>query len=282
MTRLHRPYANKRGQPPSVTTVLGVLDKPGLPWAAARETALFAVNHPEELVGLLPAAAVDRLYRHHRGVWDHRAALGTLVHQVNEHWVHGEDVDLEAMVAEVQAKGKVWANLPTDTVIAEAGVMVDGLEAFWAAFTPDTISAEDVVRHPDQQNSYIGQNDWRVRMAGERWLLDLKTTGELDPAKGFYPDTWRLQLAAYRYAEEYVDYDDAGEETGTRKVEPVERCGIVHIRSDGSWALLPMQAGGTEHNRFLQLRGIWSWVNKESKTPPVEAHPAPVKEEAVA
>lgn len=302
-TRLHRPYARKKGGPPSVTTILGCMDKPGLSWAAARETAMFAVLHVNEwavpgadqelepgVTVLDEAAAIDRLYRHHRGVWDHRAALGTLVHSVNECWAHGEDVDLEAMVDEVRKGSHVWARMDPAQVLAEAEVMVDGLEAFWSAFRPATISAEDVVRYPGHGGSsgYIGQNDWRVTMFSgdtqkvERWLLDVKTSGKVDPTEGLYPDSWRLQLAAYRYAKEIVDYDDKANETGTRPLEPVDRCGIVHVRADGSWALLPMQAGVEEHSRFLQLRFIWQWVNHDSKTPAVHTLPAPTLEEATA
>ena len=33
---------------PSVSAIVGLLDKPGLAWGAARETAVFAVFHPDE------------------------------------------------------------------------------------------------------------------------------------------------------------------------------------------------------------------------------------------
>lgn len=265
MTRIHRPYARKRGGPPSVTTVLGALDKPGLPWAAARETALFAVNHRDEWEGRTEADAVDRLYRHHRGIWDHRAALGTLVHSVNEMWACGEDIDLETMVLEVQAKGRVWADRATADVLAEAEIMVDGLEAAWTALQPETISVEDVVRYTGggDRQLYIGQSDWRARIAGTSYLIDVKTTGKTEAGEALYWDSWRLQLAAYRNCTELVRYDDGANEIGTEKLARVEAAAILHIRANGDWALLPVAAGQTEMNMFLRLRDLYGWLHKD-------------------
>jgi len=82
----HRPYAKTPGGPPSVTQVLSILSAPGLSWGAARETALYAVHHQDQWSGLRTADAVDSLYKHHRGVWDHRALLGTAIHQINAEW----------------------------------------------------------------------------------------------------------------------------------------------------------------------------------------------------
>jgi len=253
--RLHRPYARKRGGPPSVTTVLGVLDKPGLPWAAARETAMFAVFHMPDWQSLGEADAVERLRKHHRGIWDGRAAMGTLVHQVNEAWAHDETVNIEDAIRDVLDAGRVWRDYTLDELIGEANRYLDGLEKFWTDFQPETLQAEDVVRHPGQ-NSYIGQRDWRCRVNGERWLMDVKTTAQQDDDKGLYPDTWRLQLAAYRYAEERVHYDETGEEIGTEANEPVDHCGIIHLRGDGNYRLYQVPAGRTEMNRSLQLRAI--------------------------
>ncbi len=75
----HRPYARKRGGPPSVTTIIGAQAKDGLQWGAAKENALFAVHHYDEWCDLDQPEAVDRIRKHFKGVWDGRAALGTLV-----------------------------------------------------------------------------------------------------------------------------------------------------------------------------------------------------------
>lgn len=264
--RIHRPYARKPGGPPSVTTVLSVLDKPGLYWASARETATFAVLHQDQWIDLPTDQAVDRIRRHFKGIWDHRAALGTAVHQVNEAWAHGEEVDLNDIIDQVQAENRVWAKMDVGQIFAELSVMVDGLEEAWRALRPETISAEDVVRYSKvERQVYIGQNDWRVRIHGHSYLVDVKTSGQTDPDKGFYPDSWRLQLAAYRGCNEKVLYDDNCDEIHTEPLPPVERCAILHIRANGKWAFLPVAAGGTEHNHFLRLRDLYGWLKSEGK-----------------
>lgn len=272
--KVSRPYAKKRGGPPSVTTVLGILDKPGLPFAAANETASFALHHQDQWIDQPQAEAWDRLRKHHRGLWDGRAAIGNVIHAVNETWTGGEEADLEQIVETARAEKRIWADRTVDHIIAEVDPFLEGLARFWTDFGPVTISAEDVVRHNDRRNSYIGTRDWRARINGERWLLDLKSTAKDDtderPDKGVYADTWRLQLAAYRFAEEVVLYDDKGNETGTKPNEKVDRCGIVHLLPDGRYVLYEMRAGIEEHNRFLQVRSVYEWVRKESKVPTPE------------
>jgi hypothetical protein len=268
----HRPYSRKRGGPPSVTTVLDTLGKPGLSWAAAKETALRAVNHPDTWQQLDNDKAVDYLRVWHRGLWDGRAAVGTAVHRVNEEWTWGNEVDVEQVMLGILAEPrppKIWQGREDETLTELLGY-VDGLEQFWHDFQPDTVATEEVLRHPDKYNSYIGQRDWVCRIDGETALLDIKTTAEPDAEKAIYQDSWRLQLSAYRFAEELVYYDADGTETGTAKSYPIGWCGIVHLRGDGSYQLYRVQAGGSEHTRFLQLRGLYEWVQRESKKPPAE------------
>lgn len=267
MAKVSRPYARKRGGPPSVTTVIGLLDKPGLSFAAANETASFALHHQDQWQDLPEAEAWDRLRKHHRGLWDGRAAMGNLIHAVNEAWCAGQEADLEQLIADVQAEKRIWQERTVDQIIDELDPFLSGLERFWHDFQPETLSAEDVVRHPDRINAYIGTRDWRAAIGGRKLLLDLKSTAKMEEDKGLYFDSWRLQLAAYRYCEEVVLYDDEGNETGTKPNEKVDGCGIVHLRPDGRYELFEVKAAATELNRFLQLRSLYEWVKKEAKDP---------------
>ncbi len=258
--RVHRPYRDKIK---SITTVIGVLDKPGLPWGAANETAAFAVHHQAEWDHLSYADAYDRLRKHHKGIWDGRAAMGTLVHAVAEAWADQGEADVEALVAEVQAAGRIWQHLTPEQVIVEANGFIDGLELWWIDWEPEVLAVEEVVRH-NGQNAYIGTCDLRCLINGETWRIDYKTTGKTEDGKGVYPDSWRLQLAALTYADEIVHYDGA-EETDTEKNFPVSHCGIVLLRGDGRYSFYEVTAGGTEHNRFLQLCGIYDWLQSVKK-----------------
>lgn len=284
-----RPYGGKRGGPPSVTTVLAAMAVPGLPWAAAKETAMFAVEKPEEWQGLAPEDAVARLYRHHRGIWDGRAEMGTLVHAVNEAWTWGEEVDLDTLVDGAANRDKKavksWQGREA-LVVGDLAGYVDGLERFWCDFSPVTVATEEVVRYRrDKKAIYIGQRDWVAELEGlpGRTLIDIKTTAQQDAEKGWYPESWRLQGAAYRYANEIVDYDAEGNETGTRPNYTVERFAILHMRGDGDYELVEYRAAGDEHGTFLRLVTVYEWMTKGAKTPEgVRLNPIAVPNESEA
>ena len=241
-----RPYSRMRGAEPSVTTILGMLDKPGLSWGAAKETALFAVHHQEEWAGLETSAAVDKLRRHHRGVWDAKAAVGSVVHAVNESWITGEVYDIpEDMVARVEP-------------------YVEGLHKFWKDWNPSDFRTEDVVRRP---GVYIGTRDLVGNLGWDRWLLDIKTTAELDPDKGLYGKDWALQLAAYRYAPEVVTFKrDPKGKLEIASVEPnedVDRCGIIHLRGDGEYTLYELDVDAVVYDNFMAMAQLYTALKTE-------------------
>ena len=240
-----RPYARSRKHGPSVTTVLSALGGKNLEWGSSKETAKFAVLHQEEWMHLPEQEAIDLLRRHFRGVWDGRAQVGTIVHSVSEAWSWGEEAEYPDHVEGY----------------------VEGLAQFHMDFAPVTVATEEVVRHVDKLNGFIGQRDWVCDFAGARWLLDIKTTAELDPSKGLYFDSWRLQLAAYRGCEEIVEYDADGNEVAAHPAYPVGRCGVLHLRGDGAYSLYEVQAGATEWNRFLQVIGLHRWLTSEWRKP---------------
>jgi len=142
--------------------------------------------------------------------------------------------------------------------------MANGLTQFWRDIRPETLSWEQVVRYrpgnPDVD--YIGTLDWRAVIKGRPIILDLKTTGSAH-GKGKYFDQWRLQLAAYRYANEAVCYDDADREVSTAVLPDVDGAAIVHLYKDGLCELQPVQAGPREHEVFLALRRVFGWRSDE-------------------
>lgn len=186
-----RPYSRMKSEP-SVTTIIGELNKPGLEWGASKEAAKFAVYGHDEWFGLEDPAAVELIRKHFKGVWDGRAAMGTLVHTVNECWINGESPDLEILVKAVPS----WQNQIPEK-IEEADRYVAGLAKFWNDWEPTEFRSEDVVRSPGQ---YIGTRDLFGRLRGDTYVLDLKTTAEQNAEKGIYGPEWSLQLAAYNHA----------------------------------------------------------------------------------
>lgn len=263
-----RPYARQRKHT-SVTTYLGAMGKDGLQHGAAKETAMFAFDLFDEWRLLEREEAIDRLRKHFIGLWDGRAAMGTLVHEVNERWTWGETADIDELVAEFAGREKrpvkIWQGRER-FVAVEAQGYVDGLERFWTDFQPTTVSTEEVVRRPGDE-SYIGQRDWVADIDGQRTLLDMKTTANQDDAKGYYWDSWRLQLAAYRFAPEIVTYDDEGNETGTLPNYPVDRCGVLHLRGGGHYSFFEVQAGPAELATFDDVCRVHRWQKKGCEQP---------------
>lgn len=268
-----RPYARQRKYK-SVTTLLGAMGKDGLQHAAAKETAAFAFDGFDEWHRLERETAVDRMRKHFVGLWDGRAAMGTLVHSVNEAWTWGETVDIADLVNEAAEREsrpvRIWQGRER-FVVSEVAGYVDGLERFWHDFGPATIATEEVVRDTTCDVPYIGQRDWTadLRVSGEtsRWLLDLKTTANQNEDKGFYWDSWRLQLAAYRLAPEIVLYDDEGTETGTAPNYPVDRCGVLHLRGGGHYAFFEVQAGPAELATFADVCRVHMWMKDGCRKP---------------
>jgi hypothetical protein len=249
-----RPYARIKSEP-SVTTIIGELNKPGLDWGAAKETAMHAVYGHDEWFGLEDKEAVEQLRRHFKGVWDGRAAMGTIVHTVNEAWINGESPDVEMLVKDTPSFAK-----EIDRKTEEANRYVDGLERFWNDWSPSEFRSEDVVRQP---GLYIGTRDLFGRLRGRTTLLDLKTTAQQDAAKGIYGPEWSLQLAAYNHATERVEY--ARDLHGKIQVsdvhdnEKASRCGIVHLRGDGNYVLFDVDAGADQFDAFLRLLDVHLW-----------------------
>jgi hypothetical protein len=267
-----RPYSRIKSEP-SVTTIIGELNKPGLDWGASKEAALYAVYSQDEWQQMEQPDAVDRIRRHFKGVWDGRAAMGSIVHAVNDAWIAGQSPNVEALVKEVPSFEK-----QIDEKVAEANRYVDGLERFWNDWSPTEFRSEEVVRTPGQ---YIGTRDLFGRLRGGTTLLDIKTTAQQDAKKGIYGPEWSLQLAAYNNAREIVTYkrDDKGKvvvDTVTDN-ERAEFTRIVHLRGDGNYVLFDVDAGPDQFDAFLGLLHLHLW--RKNCVSPRPLNPTPNREE---
>ena len=267
-----RPYSKVKGSEPSVTTILGVKNTPGLDWAAAKLTAEYAVLEDtwRDTQAGDTAIEIDNLRRYFRGIWDGRAYMGTLVHKVMEGWAHDKPVNLEALTRE----HRPWDRPEVyPTKVHEVQEYVQGLMCWWEDHKPTEISTEECIRTGGQ---YVGTRDMVCTINGQRWLLDLKTTDhKWDPKqpphkqKGVYTDSWALQLAAYRYATEVVTYKwvDGPKKPelilgGGRLNEPVDRCGVIHLRGDSRYTFYEIPVDIDTYDVFLSLIPIYHWLKK--------------------
>lgn len=172
----------------SVTTIIGVLDKPALLYWASEQAALAAVAQADYLPQRIEAegrAGVVKSLRDARfqKPKDGRTAadLGTAVH---------------AAIEEYAITGK----LPS--VDAEVQPYLDSFDVWAQRFQPAYDAAEFTVYSPTY--GYAGTCDGVFTVDGVRFIVDYKSSAKSFDARGnpatVYPEI-ALQLAGYRYAE---------------------------------------------------------------------------------
>lgn len=214
-----RPYSRDRAYP-SVTTLIGQLDKPGLSWAAAKETAIFCLNRTRELADMDYTDAVDRARRHHRVLWDNAANLGTLTHMAAEAFAAGAAFEAPDDMA--------------DDDFALLDTFIGGLTAWWEKRQPEVLATELIVRR-DQPN-YIGSIDQLALIDGVPTILDFKMTKKVD-GDGYVKE-WELQTGAYGACDTICHYH-AGKLAATLPwtddvLPRAQAAMIVNVMGDGT------------------------------------------------
>jgi len=224
----HR-YSWNGGPPyPSVTTILGVKNKPALVGWAKRETAACAVRNISMLSRMAETggtqAAIEWLKRIPDYQRDVSAELGSRVHAVAEALARGE-----------------FVSIGDDVRSFVAAYRRDFLEAF----APRFLAIEAMVC--SERYEYGGTADAFVEIDGEIWLLDYKT------GAGVYPDS-ALQLAGLARAQ-FMGFP--GDPT-PYPVPAATRFGILHIRPEGA-RLLPVVVDRATVAAFLDARRLFGW-----------------------
>jgi len=206
---------------PSVTNILSVLDKPALPrWAAietAKEAAKLKASLPdmddEEIVASLKSAPWRKA--------DKAADRGTTIHEWLEKAMLGEpvpDLDGEALEYEQAAHG--WLD----------------------AYKPEPVRLECTMF----DHSYAGTADGIVKLNGQNWLIDFKTS------KGLY-ESAALQLAAL-YACRIVANEEGWEDT-----PQIDRVAAVRIGTDGAFEMLEVEYLDEHVKAFRACLKVWEW-----------------------
>lgn len=215
---------------PGVTTILGDgLPKPALIHWAANVTAEYAVNNWDDLEGMKVADRLKILKGARYAEKDAAAKRGTEVHTLAERLVQGHEV----------------------TVPDELAGHVESYLRFLDDWNPTPVLVEATVY--SRPYGYAGTLDLVADLCdGRRWLLDVKTT-----RSGVYGEN-ALQLAAYRYADRYLDADGHPQD-----MPDVDVCGVIWVRADG-YDLVPVQA---DHAALTAFRHV-AVVARASKTLP--------------
>jgi hypothetical protein len=220
---------------PSVTTILGIKDKPALVGWAKRETAACAVRNLDVLERMVrsggPQAATDWLKRIPDYARDASADLGSAVHAAAEGIARGQSGPVAEDVAPFVAAYR---------------------RDFLDVFHPRFIAVEAMVC--SERYEYGGTADAFAEIDGEVWLLDYKT------GAGVYPDT-ALQLAGLARAQ-FIGYPG----DPTRYPVPfATRFGVLHIRPEGA-RLLPVVVNRETVAAFLDARRLFGWDQGPAKT----------------
>jgi hypothetical protein len=195
------------------------------------------------------------------------------LHTINAEWCQGHTVRVADVIAQMRESSKLWRQRAETDIYRDLLPMADGLARVWERLKPETLSWEQVVRYTNPDDAglgYVGTTDWRATIDGAPMLLDLKTTGKTQLGQGKYWDQWRLQLAAYRYANEALIYEGLTLK-GAIELPEVEGCAIVHLYGDGEFQIDGIQAGPAEHEIFLALRRAFSWRERARNTPGKDA-----------
>lgn len=206
---------------PGVTTILGDgLPKPALINWAANATADYAVNNWDNLADMGVADRLKLLKKARYEDRDAAAKRGTEVHDLAEHLLKGEEV----------------------TVPDELRGHVEAYVRFLDEWQPTPVVVERPV--VNYTYGYAGTLDMVVDLPdGRRVLADIKTT-----RSGIYGET-ALQLAAYRYAEVYIDGDSE------IPMPEVHDTWGIWVRADG-YEVVPLIADAKTFDDFRRVAAV--------------------------
>jgi hypothetical protein len=270
----------------SVTTVIGVLEKPALLYWAAQQAADAAVDD----LATWQAMAADR-GRAEAVKWlrDARfrppkhllsaASLGTIAHKMCEQYALTATRPTKDEVSELVAR-----EIPDGDVAGEVDVLGRMLNCFddWLArFQPSYQATEVCVYSPTY--GYAGSADGFLTIDGLRTIFDIKTSRDSYDNRGNlrkpYPEQVGLQLAAYRFAEHAAVWRPRRTEKYRRRyylLSPEERgmavpvpevdTGLVVKLSPESCLSYPVRCDENVHRAFLYTQECFRWVQETSRS----------------
>lgn len=231
---------------PGVTTVKGVLDKPGLVTWAARCAGASVVDDWDHLVELSPTDRGKFIEKAPERAKNAAAVRGTRLHKIAERLLLGEE-------------------LGEDEIPESLLGMAESVARAMDEWGMEPLLAESPVGHSEWL--YAGTLDAVVKT--ERFgnvLIDYKTR---DDGRLPYSDV-SLQLAAYRFADtRLVEVPQFGPKGGVKPSkwleEPmvdVDVCAVIAVTHDGA-QLVPMRADRSIFDVFLHLLEVHeTWIRR--------------------
>lgn len=214
---------------PSVTNVIGALNKPALPRWAAKVVAEQAVALAGSLANLDPAEAIDLLKGSPWRSSTRAADRGTTIHDRLEQLTLGKE--------------------PKGPLTGEALEFAGGIEAFLKAHTLEPWHTEVTVFG----DGYAGTADYLGLIDGIPVVMDYKT------GKGLYPEV-ALQLTALRYADVMVV-------DGEIKPLPETDYGVAVLITKTGYQIKKVDLPADAWEAFVALLEVRTWqLDHEKKT----------------
>jgi len=218
---------------PSVTTILGVIDKPALKWWSAR----VAVEHMRSVLAedrAITEEDLDAARRAHQRIANDGASIGTIVHDTFAAWLTGAEPALPADDDEAMAAATAidaWIDARQPEPVAVEQIVVESSRPLWAG------RLDLVCRLPEYPDGLV--------------VVDLKTN-----KTGAYPEHL-LQNAAYAKCVQ----DATGEQVHATIVVHASRYGAGWsevVRDVWDW---PIDAAMFErafalHHHMRELRAV--------------------------
>lgn len=211
---------------PSVTTILGIMDKPAIPRWAAKEVAEYAVRERAALEKLPPEDQITLLKGAPWKKRDKAADIGTQAHS------YAEQILLSAPGTQIMEPPG----------LGNAG---DGIRRVLDKLKPDPLLTEATAWH--YRANYAGTFDGLWKIGTKKVLVDWKT------GAGVYGEAG-LQLAAYQFAETVIAYDGEEEE-----MPHIDFALLLHCPREGKASIVRLDLTQEDHEAFLAAAKLFNW-----------------------
>lgn len=252
----HRYYFNGKGPLPSVTTVLGVLDKPAVATWKAKEAARAVLEaYQGKKIPILDSPSDDSwllwALKEADKIRDIAATLGSSVHLLADIVGASESDSKGFEVGEVEKPYVDAFRSFLDRYSASS--IVSSEHMVWSedgyAGTYDLIMSLPCLDHAADEHEKWGDCERQL------WLIDIKTS------KGYYPEMG-LQLAAYGWADKIIIPNNPY----PYQMPAVNRFGVLHLRPDAypdtGWRLIEYPVTEDDYQAFIHCLRYYEWKQK--------------------
>lgn len=179
---------------------------------------------------------------------------GTQVHEAVEALINGEEINWMDDFGNARYSQLVWE-------------MINKFVEFWKETKPEIIATEQFVY--SDEFKFAGTTDLVVKLNGQVWLLDIKTSNSLHTS-------YNLQLSAYAKAWD-ESYDDKIEETGVLWLKSSKRSSKEGKLQGKGWEVVQGDKSIDEYfTMFKNIYDIYLLENPNQK-PLFESYPTSVK-----